>query len=350
MPDFNGYGNHGYGCYGLNVGIGNIDDDPKLEILVTYDNHQLNAFKFDGTSLLASSYYTNPQSMYLGKRMGWGQFIRWFDPGIEDRHYNQHLNPFPDVTNDMWLQFSASPPSVVDVNGDGKNEVVTLPNAELHIPYVTQGYAFFVVEGAYGDGSRAARRLAGFENLLLSDQPTVRAAGDYYPPDGVPAPTTVHIVGDPRPEIIAPVNDGFIYAVSADNKRLWRYNYSGGKPKVFASEVTVADLNKDGKPELLFGVYSLNPGGGRLVILANTGELLSDTPLPGQSMNGNGIGVPAAPTVADVDGDGTLEVLVSTLDHGVDIFNIPGSGTKCALWPDARGNLLRNSMGPNTAK
>lgn len=128
-----------------------------------------------------------------------------------------------------------------------------------------------------------------FENLLLSDQPVVRAAGDYYPADGVPAPTTVHIVGDPRPEIIAPINDGFIYAVSADNKRLWRYNYSGGKPKVFASEVTVADLNKDGKPELLFGVYSLNQNGGRLVILANTGELLSDTPLPGQNMNGNGI-------------------------------------------------------------
>lgn len=54
--------------------------------------------------------------------------------------------------------------------------------------------------------------------------------------------------------------------------------------------------------------------------------------------------------MADVDGDGTLEVLLSTLDHGVDIFNVPGSGTKCALWPEARGNLLRNSMGPSTAK
>ncbi len=60
--DFNGAGNHGYGCYGENVGIGNIDDDPQLEILVTYDNHQINAFKHDGTSVLASSWYTEPRA------------------------------------------------------------------------------------------------------------------------------------------------------------------------------------------------------------------------------------------------------------------------------------------------
>ena len=37
--DRNGEGHSGYGCYGLNVGIGNIDDDDDLEIIVTYDNH-----------------------------------------------------------------------------------------------------------------------------------------------------------------------------------------------------------------------------------------------------------------------------------------------------------------------
>ena len=39
---FNGVGNHGYGAYGENVGIGNLDDDPQLEIVVTFDNHQIN--------------------------------------------------------------------------------------------------------------------------------------------------------------------------------------------------------------------------------------------------------------------------------------------------------------------
>ena len=33
---FNGAGNHGYGAYGENVAIGNLDDDPQLEIVVTF--------------------------------------------------------------------------------------------------------------------------------------------------------------------------------------------------------------------------------------------------------------------------------------------------------------------------
>jgi hypothetical protein len=345
--DFNGQGNHGYGCYGENVGIGNIDDDAKLEILVTYDNHHINAFRADGTSILASDYYTNPANQYLGNRMGWGQFIRWRDPAVEEAEYNTHTS-WGDVKTTMWLQWTASPPNVVDLNGDGKNEVVGIPNAEMYDPYVTQGYAFTVLEGAYGDGSRAARRLAGFETLPFTDQPPVRADGDWYPPDGIPAPTTVNIVGDARPEIIAPINDGYIYAIGPDGSRLWRFDYAQGAPKTFASEVVVADLNQDGVPELLFGTYSLQANAGRLVVLENTGALLFDVPLPGQGSNGNGIGVPAAPTVADLDGDGVLEVLLTTFEHGIDVFKIPGSAANCVLWGTGRGNWLRNGMGPST--
>lgn len=348
--DFNGQGNHGYGCYGENVGIGNIDDDPELEILVTYDNHHINAFHHDGTSLLTSDHYTNRASQYAGQRMGWGQFIRWLDPAVEDAHYHAHTGDWPDVNLTMWLQWTASPPNVVDMNGDGKNEVVGIPNAEQHEPYVTQGYAFMVLEGATGGGGRAARRLAGFETLPFTDQPPVREDGDWYPPDGIPAPTTVDILGDARPEIVAAINDGHVYAIGPDGARLWRYDYAKGVAKTFASEVVVADLNADGVPELLFGTYSLQPGAGHLIVLSNTGTLLHDVALPNQGTNGNGIGIAAAPTVADLDGDGTLEVLVATFDHGLDVFTIAGSAGNCLLWPTGRGNLLRNGMGPSTAK
>jgi hypothetical protein len=348
--DFNGYGNHGYGCYGENVGIGNIDDDKQLEILVTYDNHQINAFKPDGTSVLASSWYTNPQSMFLGQRMGWGQFIRWADFKVDEDHYHLHAGDFPDVKQTMWLQLTASPPNIVDIDGDGKNEVVAIPNAEMKEPYETQAYAFMVLEGAHGDGSRSARRKAGFETLPMSDKPVVRPDGDYYPPSGMPTPTTVNIVGDARPEIVAPINDGYVYAIGPDGTRLWRYDFAQGKSKTFASEVVVADLNKDGTPELVFGTYSLETNGGHIVVLANTGKLLFDVVLPNQGMNGNGIGIPSAPTIADLDGDGQLDILVQTFEHGIDVFTVPGSGKACTPWPNSRGNLLRNGMGPNTAK
>jgi len=345
--DWNGYGNHGYGCYGENVGIGNLDDDANLEIVVTYDNHQINVFKHDGTSVLASSYYTDPQSQYLGKRMGWGQFIRWVDPNVEAEAFHTHTLS-PDINQTMWLEWTASPPNVVDIDGDGKNEVVGIPNAEEHTPYVTQGFAFMALKGAYGDGGLSATRVAAFDTLPMSSMPTPRASGDYYPPDGIPAPTTVNIVGDARPEIVAAINDGFVYAISPEGKQLWRYDFSGGAPKTFASEVVVADLNQDGIPELIFGTYALTANAGRLVVLENTGELLFDITLPGQGMNGNGIGVPAAPTVADLDGDGTLEILLLTFDHGLDVFTVPGSATNCVPWGTGRGSYLRNGMGPST--
>ena len=347
---FNGQGNTGYGCYGENVGIGNIDDDKQLEILVTYDNHQINAFKPDGTSILASPWYTNPRNMFVGQRLGWGQFIRWADFKVDEDHYHLHAGAFPDVKQTMWLQWTASPPNVVDMDGDGKNEVVGIPNAELKEPYETQAFAFMVLEGAHGDGSRSARRKVGFETLPMTDKPAIRGDTDYYPPSGIPTPTTVNIVGDGRPEIVAPINDGYVYAIGPDGSRLWRYDFAQGRAKTFASEVVVADLNKDGAPELIFGTYSLDANGGHVIVLANTGKLLFDVTLPGQGMDGNGIGIPSAPTIADLDGDGQLEIVVQTFDHGIDVLTVPGSGKACTPWPTGRGNLLRNGMGPSTAK
>jgi hypothetical protein len=347
--DFNGQGNQGYGCYGLNVGIGNLDDDPDLEIVVTYDNHQINVFKPDGTSVLASDWFTNRASQFSGQRFGWGQFIRWLDPAVEESHYHLHTGEWPDVNLTMWLQWTASPPNVVDLDGDGRNEVVGIPNAEQHEPYVTQGYAVMVLEGAHGDGSRAARRLAGWETLPLSFQPTPRGDGDWYPPSGVPAPVTVNILGDERPEIVATINDGFVYAYGPDAQLLWRADFAHGVEKTFASEPVVVDLNRDGRPEIVFGTYALATDAGRLVILANTGALLHDVVLPGQGHNGNGVGVPAAPAVGDLDGDGTLEIVVATFDHGLDVFTVPGSGENCLLWTTGRGGPLRNGTGPSTA-
>jgi hypothetical protein len=336
---FNGQGNTGYGCYGENVGIGNIDDDAQLEVLVTYDNHQINAFEPDGTSSLASSWYTNPQTMYSGMRMGWGQFIRWADPMIEDNHYHYQTGAWPSVDTTMWLQWTASPPNIVDVDGDGTNEVVGIPNAEEHTPYETQGYAFMVLEGNYSD--MGARRLAAFNTLPMSDKPAVRGSTDYYPPSGIPAAATASILGDSKPEIVATINDGYAYAIGPDGTRQWRYDFAHGYAKTFASEPVIADLNRDGMPEIVFGTYSDQPNGGHLIVLSNTGDLLWDVTLPGQGSDGNGIGIPAAPTIADIDGDGQLEIVVTTFDHGVDVFTVPGSGSACMLWPTGRGSYLR---------
>jgi hypothetical protein len=102
-----------------------------------------------------------------------------------------------------------------------------------------------------------------------------------------------------------------------------------------------ADLNRDGRPELVFGTYGPSRGDGRLVVLSANGKRLHDLKLRHQGLDGNGVGVPAAPSIADIDRDGRLEIVLTTFDHGIDVYRVPRSGTKRTPWPTGRGGLLR---------
>jgi hypothetical protein len=339
--DRNGQGHSGYGCYGLNVGIGDIDDDGDREILVTYDNHHIQAFDLDGVAIDASPWFTNRDSRYPDSRLTWGQFIRWADPRVEENHYHLHVGDWPHPSVEEWLQWTASPPNIVDLDGDGLNEVIGVPNIEKNVPYVTQAYAVMVLEGSHGDGGRSAMRKAGWETLPRGGTP-IEVTG-WYPPNGVPAAATVDLQGDSRPEIIVSLNDGLVHAFSADAAEIWRFDFRHGKPVMYASESVVADLNQDGSPEIVFTTYG-DPDvtdSGYLVILGADGSLLHDMPLPDPGYNGNGNGAPAAPAVYDLDGDGQLEIFVQTFDHGMDVFTVPGSACNCTPWPTARGGPLR---------
>jgi hypothetical protein len=211
------------------------------------------------------------------------------------------------------------------------------------VPYETQAYAFMVLDGAQHGGRRSGRRHRGFTRLPLTGKPAVRGDGDWYPPSGIPAPTLVNLRGSRRPEIVASIPDGFVYAISPTGRRLWRYDFAHGAAKTFASEVVAADITGGRRPELIFGVYGLAPNSGRLVVLSSRGRRLYDLRLRHQGHDGNGIGIPAAPSVADIDHDGRLEIVVTTFDHGIDVYRA-AKRSRRAPWPTGRGNLLRSGV------
>ena len=151
----------------------------------------------------------------------------------------------------------------------------------------------------------------------------------------------MNIRGDRRPEIVAAVPDGRVWAVGPGGRKLWSYDYTRGAPETFASEVVAADLNRDGRPELVFGTYGSSPGAGRLVVLSATGRKLREVRLRRQTANGNGVGIAAAPSIADIDGDGRLEIVVTTIDHGIDVYRVPRSDARHLPWPTGRGGVTR---------
>ena len=50
---------------------------------------------------------------------------------------------------------------------------------------------------------------------------------------------------------------------------------------------------------------------------------------------------PRHPRLGDLDGDGTLEIIVQTFDGNCFVYNVPGSSTLSMPWPTARGSYLR---------
>jgi hypothetical protein len=67
---------------------------------------------------------------------------------------------------------------------------------------------------------------------------------------------------------------------------------------------------------------------------------LHEIPLPDR-------GAMPVPTIADVDNDGELEIVVSLKDavdkeRQVLVYTVPGSATNCLPWPTGRANLRRS--------
>ena len=111
----------------------------------------------------------------------------------------------------------------------------------------------------------------------------------------------------------------------------------------------MADLDNDGQAEVIFTSWPQN-GGNRIGPAphprARRAIQLHAVDLPAPPPATTGTAAWARPTLANIDADADLEVVVGTSSSGVVAYDLPGTANAAGLWGTGRGSLKRTGARP----
>jgi len=324
------------GLYNDNIGLGDLDGDGQLELVIPSDTITIAAYKPDGSQLTTHAMYHG----HPGHDMDyWAEVPAYVDLAYEIEGWGPCYEQFTPRAN-----FADGPANVADVNGDGVKEVVVIGNVhDCHTsPYTNLYNTPYIL-----NFDRTRFNQEGFDWTTPPVNTGAPVIENYDVIESVqPNPVTVDLDGDGKLEILYASYDGRLHAFWLDKTEHgnWPYAiYTGGAYR-FASEPVVADLDNDGHPEVLFGswVQKGTYSTGKLHILDYLGNPLQEINLPPAYGSPDWNGALAAPTLANIDADDDLEVVFNTAHSGFVAYDLPGTANARILWGTGRGNYLRN--------
>ncbi len=335
-PQLDNAGGYAWGVYNANAAAGDLDGDGSGEIIVPSDVHYINAYNPDGSLIPANA-------MYGGKN--WGQVGIWESLQTELRGWGECNG----VRAESYrTNFADGPADIVDVNGDGVMEVVVTGNVyDCYADYPPSRYTGVYIFNA----DRSRFNLGGFDWRTPPVDTGAPIMEDYDVIETAEAnPAVADLDGDGRLETLFASYDGRLHAYWLDKTEHGSWPFSVYHPSdgylSFASEPAVADLDADGHAEVIFTSWVQKGKGktGKLYILDYLGNLLQSADLPPAFGGEDWNGALPAPTLANIDADPDLEVVINSAHSGVLAYDLPGSASASLYWGTARGSYQRSGI------
>jgi uncharacterized repeat protein (TIGR01451 family) len=335
--DTNGYA---AGCYNENVGVADIDGDGRGEIIGPNDTHYIAAFNDDGTPVRANAIYG--QVGGLNKP--------WARVGLHVSH-QVDLRGYADCGTEHRPNMANTAPTIADVNGDGALEIIVVGNVYNcgTDPYTDLYETPFIL-----NKDRTRWSGSGYDWTVVPLPANAAPLSEDYNviENNVPNPVVVDLDGDGKKEILYPSYDGRVHAFWLDKTEHghWPFevdNHVAEGFYRFASEPIVVDLDDDGKAEVIFASWTQHGKNapGKLYIVSWDGNLIQSINLPWDAADGWG-GSLAAPTIANIDGDPDLELVIGTVNKGLVAYDIANSSRARILWGTGRGSNQRTGLAP----
>lgn len=329
-----GEAGYGWGMYNENIAVADLNGDGQKEIFAPTDTHYITALNPAGGQLPASPIY--------GSKV-------WSQVGV---HVDQaaDLRGYANCGSEHRPNFANAAPAVGDMDGDGSLELVVPgdvyncgvgdPAGDLYyLPWI------FKIDRTRWSGG-------GFDwTALPAPAPGSGPRSQDYSviENAVVNAVLADLDGDGRREILYASYDGRVHAYWLDKTQhgSWPFAVPGAGLR-FAAEPAVVDIDADGQAEVIVASWPQKGAGrvGQLHILDSQGNQLHavNLPAPGEGASWNGsLG---APTVANIDADADLEIVVGTSHSGAVAYDLPNSANARVLWGTARGSYRRTGLAP----